>query len=69
MIDPIKSQQEADAVFEFLVTGAMDVCDIDREQAEKRIRKLLDSGILDGEHPAHPEMRKKINEFMRTPVE
>ncbi len=64
----IKSQKEADAVFEFLVKTTIDTVGCSRNQAELRITALFDSGILNDMNPNIPSAQKKIDEFMKTPI-
>ena len=67
--EPIKSQKEADKVFDFLVNETIKVEKCDKAQAEKRIRALLDSGILKGGSPDNPVTQRRIDEFMSTQID
>lgn len=69
MEDPIKSQQEADEAFNFLVQTTMDTMNIDKEQAEKRITALFESGVLLNANPESPETQQQIDKFMSTQVD
>jgi len=64
MKDSIKTQDEANESFTYLVNKTMEVEKCDNIQAQKRVRALFDSGILEGGHPENPETQKKIDEFM-----
>jgi len=68
--EPIKSQEEANEVFEYLVQTTIDTLGVDRTQAEKRITALINSGWLNGtEHsPTNPVTQRMIDNFMRTPI-
>jgi len=65
----IKSQKEADEVFDFLVNETIKVQKCDKAQAEKRIRALLDSGILNSGSPDNPATQKIIDEFMSKQID
>lgn len=67
--EPIKSQEEANEVFIWLVNETIKVTKCDKPQAEKRIRALLKSGILKGGNPNNPNTQKKIDEFMFTQID
>lgn len=68
MEKPIKSQNEADQVFESVVNMAMETMKIDRDQAEKRTRKLLDSDVFSG-NPNDPNTQRRMDEIMQTQVD
>lgn len=68
MIEPIKTQNEADQVFEYLVINAMAKINIDREQAEKRVRKIFSSGILENGNPTSRKTQREIDKILKTPV-
>ena len=67
-IEPIKSQKEADKVFANLTQMAIDVMKISREQAEKRINRLVKSNDLNGLFPDSPSFQMICDYYMRTPV-
>jgi hypothetical protein len=67
--EPIKSQEEANKVFTYLVDTTTKVLKIERLQAEKRVRALLDSGILDGGSPDDPITQRKIDEFLQKQID
>ena len=67
--EPIKSQEEADAIFNYLVNTAMLTVKIDKIQAEKRVRALFDSGVLIGRNPEEIETIMIVDKFMRTPID
>jgi hypothetical protein len=69
MSEPINDQQEANEVFNFLVTTTSETLGIDREQAEKRVTALFSSDILTNGDPMSPETQQKIEEFLKIPVE
>lgn len=69
MSKPIKSQKEADQVFESLVNMAMETMNIDRDQAEKRTRKLLASTVFHGGNPNDPNTQRRIDKIMETHVD
>ena len=67
-IKPIQSNNEAEVVFNFLVNETIKVKKIDREQAEKRIRKFLDSGRGNGLTPNDEAFQMIVDYYMSTPV-
>ncbi len=67
--EPIKSQEEADAVFNYLVNTTMLTVQIDKAQAEKRVKALLDSGLLNGGSPDNPNTQMMIDIFMKTHID
>lgn len=69
MKEQIKSQKEADKVFSSLVKTTISQLKISKDQAEKRIRALLDSGILDGGHPEDSLTQMKIDAFLQTEID
>ncbi len=66
---PIKSKEDADKVFNFLVNTTMLTLGVEKKQAEKRIRALLDSGLLKGGSPDNPETQRIIDKFMTTHID
>ena len=68
MEEPIKSQKEYDSVFEKQVQTAMSTLKISRDQAAKRIKALLNSGLLDSGHPDNPKTQMMIDKFMQNPI-
>lgn len=64
---PIKSQKEADEVFNNVVKIAVNTLKISKKQAEKRTRALLDSGILKGRKPHNIKTKMLIDKFMLIP--
>lgn len=67
-ITPIKSQKEADEVFANLTQMAINTMKISREQAEKRINRLVKSNDLNGLFPDNPSFQMICDYHMRTPV-
>jgi hypothetical protein len=61
---PIESNAEREVVFNYLVNTTMSVKKVGREQAEKRVNALLESGILENGSPENLLTRMKIDEFM-----
>ncbi len=66
--EPIKSQEAADRVFEFLVKVTIKIMKVDRPQAEKRIVRLLESGDLKGLHFEDTKFQMIVDSYMRKPV-
>jgi len=67
-IKPIKSQKEADNVFNYLVAVTIIEVKIDRLQAEKRVRRLLDSNELNGLTPDNELFQMIVNRYIKTPI-
>ncbi len=67
--EPIKSKEEADGVFNYFVNTTMLTVKIDRAQAEKRVKALFDSGLLNGGSPDNPNTQKMIDKFMKTHID
>jgi hypothetical protein len=67
--EPIKSQEEANTVFAFLVNETIKITECDKPQAEKRIHALLKSGVLKNGSPNNPNTQRKIDEFMTTHID
>lgn len=67
-IKPIKSQEEANGVRQWLVNTAVTHLDITPEQAEKRIDRLLNSGDLKGLTPGSKLFQFICDKYMQTPV-
>ena len=65
----IKTQNEANEVFNNLVNTTIIVTKCSKEQAEKRINALLKSGILDSGSPNNPATQIKIDDFMFTEID
>lgn len=66
--EPIKSQQEADEIFNYLVKTTADTMKISTEQATKRVKALFDSGILEGGNPNSIVTQFKITKFLATQI-
>jgi len=60
----LKLQKEADEVFDFLVQQTIQHIGVEKKQAEKRIRRLLDSGELDGLTPDQSEFAMIVDSHM-----
>ena len=67
--EPIKSQEEADKAFDYLVTTITEGMGIDREQATKRVKALFESGILEGGSPTSLVTQIKISKFLSKPID
>ena len=66
---PIKTQEEAEQVREYLIKMTMDTLNLTRSQAEQRIDALLKSPILINGKWNDPKTQKAIDEFLRNPIE
>lgn len=64
----ITSQSEANKVHYHLVLMTMQKMNVDEIQATKRINALLKSGILNDGTPDDPNIQRKIDEFISTPI-
>ena len=65
---PIKSQEAADRIFEFLVKITIKIMEVDRPQAEKRIRRLLESDDLKGLNCEDIKFQMIVDSYMKKPV-
>lgn len=66
--NPIKSQSEADQVFNYLSETTAKTLGISIVQAQKRVQALLNSGLLNSGHPDDPASQMKIDKFLSTPI-
>lgn len=66
---PIQTEKEWDEVFAKQVKETARVLKIPIDEAEKRMRGLLASGIMDSGGPELPETRQRIDAFMEIPSE
>ena len=66
--EPIKSQDEANKVFSYMVDTTADRLNISHEQAVERVNALFSSGILDGGSPDNPVTQMRIDQFLQTPI-
>ena len=56
-------------MFDSLVSGAIDKTGISKEQAEKRVTALLESGIMENKKLSESAKKKKFIEFMETQID
>jgi hypothetical protein len=66
---PIQTEKEWDEVFVKQVEETARVLKIPLDEAERRMRGLLASGIMDTGTPDLPETRQRIGAFMEIPSE
>lgn len=65
--DPIRTKEEADKVYEYLVRTTVVVLKIDEGEAKLRVRRLLDSKELDGLLPDNVIFQMTVDKYMTTP--